>query len=45
MLANLSDQLLIEAYQKAIKLGLNERFIEILLEEMKKRGLDPNLHN
>ena len=33
----LSDELLKEAYDKAIKLNLDERFIRLLEEEMKRR--------
>lgn len=36
---NLSDKLLIEAYEKAIELNLDEDFIIMLLNEMKERYL------
>jgi developmental checkpoint coupling sporulation initiation to replication initiation len=38
-LKNLSDELLIEAYLKALELQLNDHFIELLKEELQKRGI------
>ncbi len=35
----LSDELLIEAYEKAIGLDLNKDFISLIEEEMKRRSL------
>lgn len=35
----LSDALLIEAYEKAIELNLNDDFIQIIKEEINKRAL------
>lgn len=35
----LSDALLIEAYEKAIDLKLNEDFIELIKNEMEKRAI------
>jgi len=35
----LSDELLINAYEKAVQLKLEQDFIELLLMEMKKRNL------
>ncbi|SDI84647.1 sporulation histidine kinase inhibitor Sda [Alteribacillus bidgolensis] len=35
----LSDELLIEAYEKAIGLDLNKDFIYLIEEEMKRRSL------
>ncbi|WP_209125675.1 sporulation histidine kinase inhibitor Sda [Alkalihalobacillus sp. BA299] len=35
----LSDELLIETYFMANKYGLDEKFVEILLKEFKKRGI------
>lgn len=37
---NLSDQLLIEAYEKAVELNLDSDFISILLDEMNERYLN-----
>jgi len=37
---NLSDDTLLDAYFKAIKLKLNNDFIRILKEEIDKRGLN-----
>jgi hypothetical protein len=36
---NLSDEHLIEAYEKALELHLDDSFIEILREELIKRGI------
>jgi len=36
----LSDSLLIESYQKALKLNLEVDFIELLHKELKKRQID-----
>ncbi|MDQ0299785.1 developmental checkpoint coupling sporulation initiation to replication initiation [Salibacterium salarium] len=35
----LSDELLIEAYEKALRLQLNDDFILLMEEEIKKRSL------
>ncbi|MFZ4451949.1 sporulation histidine kinase inhibitor Sda [Salibacterium aidingense] len=35
----LSDELLIEAYEKALRLQLNEDFISLIEEELKHRSL------
>ncbi|RSL34450.1 sporulation histidine kinase inhibitor Sda [Salibacterium salarium] len=35
----LSDELLIEAYEKALRLHLNDDFISLMEEEIKKRSL------
>lgn len=42
-MALLSDELLIDSYQQAIRLRLDEEFIALLLEEMKRRCLCPTL--
>lgn len=36
----LTDEKLIEAYQKATLLELDETFIEMLIEEIENRGLE-----
>lgn len=36
----LSDTLLLEAYEKAVALQLNEDFISLIKEELVKRALD-----
>lgn len=36
----LSDTLLLEAYEKAVELQLNEDFISLIKEELVKRALD-----
>lgn len=38
-LSNLSNQILLESYKKAKKSNLDESFIEIIVNEMKRRGL------
>lgn len=42
-MGNLSDQLLIEAYEKAIELDLDADFISILVNEIKGRYLNVTL--
>ncbi|EPY08303.1 hypothetical protein PAALTS15_05088 [Paenibacillus alvei TS-15] len=42
-MALLSDELLIDSYEQAIRLRLDEEFIVLLLEEMKRRCLCPTL--
>ena len=39
---DLSNQLLIEAYDKAIELNLQKDFIQLIEMEMKKRNLQSN---
>lgn len=39
---DLSNQLLIEAYDKAIELNLQKDFIQLIKKEMKKRNLQSN---
>lgn len=39
---DLSNQLLIEAYDKAIELNLQKDFIQLIEREMKKRNLQSN---
>ena len=41
----LSDQLLIEAHEKAIKLKLNNEFIRLLKNEMNRRNLIRYTHH
>ncbi|WP_240376531.1 sporulation histidine kinase inhibitor Sda [Bacillus piscicola] len=36
---HLSDELLLEAYEKALQLNLNQDFISLIEEELKKRSL------
>lgn len=36
---SLSDENLLEAYRSALELDLEEAFIQLLLEEMKRRGI------
>ena len=36
---NLSDEMLIEAYERALKLDLNDDFIAIIQSEMERRSL------
>lgn len=36
----LSDDALIDAYQKSVSLGLDKDFINLLLKEIKQRKLD-----
>ncbi|WP_343073202.1 sporulation histidine kinase inhibitor Sda [Salicibibacter cibi] len=36
---NLSDEMLIEAYERALKLNLNDDFIAIIQSEMERRAL------
>jgi hypothetical protein len=40
LLWELSDEKLIEAYQQATLLNLDESFIEMLIEELDNRGLE-----
>ncbi|WLR57801.1 sporulation histidine kinase inhibitor Sda [Mesobacillus subterraneus] len=40
LLWELSDEKLIEAYQQATLLNLDEPFIEMLIEELDTRGLE-----
>lgn len=42
-MAFLSDELLIDCYEQAIKLHLDEEFIALLLKEIKRRCLCPPL--
>ena len=40
LLSELSDEKLIEAYQQATLMNLEESFIEMLIEEIETRGLE-----
>ncbi|UHA74594.1 sporulation histidine kinase inhibitor Sda [Paenibacillus sp. 481] len=42
-MALLSDDMLMDSYEQAVKLRLDEEFIVLLLAEMKKRRLLPTL--
>ncbi|BFH12176.1 sporulation histidine kinase inhibitor Sda [Paenibacillus dendritiformis] len=42
-MALLSDELLMDSYEQAIKLGLDDDFIALLLAEIQKRRLHPTL--
>jgi len=37
---SLSDKLLVETYEKAIKLDLDDNFIKIIKQEMRRRELE-----
>ncbi|MGM8214185.1 sporulation histidine kinase inhibitor Sda [Bacillaceae bacterium W0354] len=39
----LSDQLLIESYNKAVELNLSKDFIHLIELELKRRGLNHNI--
>jgi developmental checkpoint coupling sporulation initiation to replication initiation len=39
MMRNLSDDLLIESYYKALELKLNQEFIELIVNEISRRSL------
>jgi hypothetical protein len=41
-MGKLSDQILLESYYKAVKLELNQSFIDLLLKEINQRNLDIN---
>jgi hypothetical protein len=45
LLWELSDEKLIEAYQQATLLNLDENFIEMLIEEIDTRGLGVRLNS
>jgi hypothetical protein len=36
---NISDEFLIQSYKKAVKLDLSSQFLELLKEEIQRRGL------
>ena len=38
-LKDLEDELLLEAYQKAVKYNLNQNFIDMLWNEIRNRGI------
>ncbi|ERN52810.1 sporulation histidine kinase inhibitor Sda [Alkalihalophilus marmarensis] len=40
----LSDTTLLESYRKAIELGLDDDFVNLLKEELARRNLLPNDH-
>jgi len=40
---NLSDELLIETYYKALELKLSSEFLELLKQEIKRRSLSDKL--
>ncbi|MBM7838057.1 developmental checkpoint coupling sporulation initiation to replication initiation [Alkalihalobacillus xiaoxiensis] len=40
---NLSDELLIETYQKAIELELNQDFVDLIYSELFKRSLTDHI--
>lgn len=44
MLQKLSDDLLLETYNRAIHLSLNTDFISILKQELQRRGLLKHIH-
>ncbi|MFB4212265.1 sporulation histidine kinase inhibitor Sda [Shouchella sp. JSM 1781072] len=44
MLQKLSDDLLLETYNRAIDLSLNADFISILKQELQRRGLLKHIH-
>ncbi|UTR07264.1 sporulation histidine kinase inhibitor Sda [Alkalihalobacillus sp. LMS6] len=44
MLQKLSDDLLLETYNRAIHLSLNADFISILKQELQRRGLLKHIH-
>jgi hypothetical protein len=39
MLPKLSDQMLLDAYRNAIRLGLEREFIRLLRTEIRRRGI------
>ena len=43
IMEKLSDDLLIESYIKAIKLNLHDDFIDLIKQELDKRGLSENI--
>ncbi|WP_353654039.1 sporulation histidine kinase inhibitor Sda [Bacillus sp. ISL-55] len=45
LLWELSDEKLIEAYQQATLLNLDENFIEMLIEEIDTRGLEIRINS
>ncbi|WP_084135330.1 sporulation histidine kinase inhibitor Sda [Mesobacillus selenatarsenatis] len=45
LLWELSDEKLIEAYQQATLMNLDETFIEMLIEEIATRGLESRIHS
>jgi hypothetical protein len=40
LLSKLSDEVLIDSYKKAVLMKLHESFIELLQEELKRRGIE-----
>ncbi|MFB4161794.1 sporulation histidine kinase inhibitor Sda [Geomicrobium sp. JSM 1781026] len=42
---NLSDDMLLEAYEQALHLQLSEDFIAIIRSEVERRALTPALHH
>ncbi|WP_404452271.1 sporulation histidine kinase inhibitor Sda [Virgibacillus necropolis] len=40
MMQCLSDNTLIDTYNKALELNLNEAYIELLMNEINRRGID-----
>ncbi|WP_267892332.1 sporulation histidine kinase inhibitor Sda [Mesobacillus jeotgali] len=45
LLWELSDEKLLEAYQQATLMNLDETFIEMLIEEIDTRGLEIKIHS
>lgn len=38
-LESLSDELLLDSYRKAVEFGLSKDFLDLLLDEIKNRGI------
>jgi hypothetical protein len=39
-LQSMSKRLLLQSYKEAVQLGLDEQFLGILLQEIRRRGID-----
>ena len=44
-LKDLEDELLLEAYQKAVKYNLSQNFIDMLWNEIRNRGIKEAYHH
>lgn len=44
LLRGLEDEVLLESYQHAVKLMLEQDFIDLLREELQRRGIDEECH-
>ncbi len=38
-LESLSDELLLDSYRKAVEIGVSKDFLDLLLDEIKNRGI------